>query len=229
MANRTFETDLFLGRILDYLISRTSLHRLVPRKPLLSHELPLSLHDSLGRALVLTTFSFDLIRSHKDPLISTNPYLMVLSSWIMVVPSASAAFAFGLFEKEWHFSTPGEMKLDGWKAVDFWAPPVIAWLYGALTHAHPVFLLPGAILGSVVPGLGLTKSSNPGEHLQTTVTFAPWDKLDARAFCAVVLTVLFALRAVYNFGGITSSPPLERPGQCGIASRRGRADHIESF
>jgi hypothetical protein len=129
---------------------------------------------------------------------------MILSAWIMVVPSASAAFAFGLFEKEWHLSTPGELKPDGWKAVDFWAPPVIAWLYGALTHAHPVFLVPCALLGSFIPGMGLIKPSGSMQG-QTTVAFAPWDKLDARALCAVVLTVLFALRAIYNFGGITQS------------------------
>jgi hypothetical protein len=189
----------------DYLISRTPLNRLIPRKPLLSHELPLSLFDSLGRALVLTTFSFELTRSHKDPLISTNPYLMVLSAWIMVVPSASASFAFGLFEKEWTLSTPGELKPEGWKAVDFWAPVVIAWLYGALTHAHPVFLAPFALFGAFIPGMGITTGSTsiktgsvPG---QTMAIFEPWDKLDARALCAVVLAVLFAMRAIYNFGG----------------------------
>lgn len=189
----------------DYLISRTPLNRLIPRKPLLSHELPLSLFDSLGRALVLTTFSFELIRSHKDPMISTNPYLMVLSAWIMVVPSASASFAFGLFEKEWTLSTPGELKPDGWKAVDFWAPVVIAWLYGALTHAHPVFLAPFTLFGAFIPGMGISTGSTsiktgsvPG---QTIAMFKPWDKLDARALCAVILAVLFAMRAIYNFGG----------------------------
>lgn len=189
----------------DYLISRTPLNRLIPRKPLLSHELPLSLFDSLGRALVLTTFSFELIRSHKDPMISTNPYLMVLSAWIMVVPSASASFAFGLFEKEWTLSTPGELKPDGWKAVDFWATVVIAWLYGALTHAHPVFLAPYTLFGAVIPGMGITTGSTKMKtgSIQglTTPKFEPWDKLDARALCAVVLAVLFALRAIYNFGG----------------------------
>lgn len=129
---------------------------------------------------------------------------MVLSAWIMVVPSASASFAFGLFEKEWTLSTPGELKPEGWKAVDFWAPVVIAWLYGALTHAQPVFLAPYTLFGAVIPGMGITTGSTriktgsvPG---QTMTPFEPWDKLDARALCAVVLAVLFALRAIYNFG-----------------------------
>lgn len=164
--------------------------------------------------MVLTTFSFELVRSHKDPLISSNPYLMLLSAWIMVVPSASAAFAFGLFEKEWHLSTPAEMKPDGWKAVDFWAPPVIAWLYGALTHAHPVFLLPYTMMSTVLPEFGAdTSKLSSSIDGQTFALFHPWDKLDARAFCAVVLTVLFALRAIYNSGGITQGMLKGKSGQ----------------
>ena len=188
--------------ITDYLISRTPLNAFIPRTPVLAHEFPLSFHDSLGRALVLTTFSFDLIKSHKDPLISSNPYLMVLSAWIMTAPFASATFAFGLLEKEWKFTTPPELKPGGWLAVDFWAPIVIASLYGALTHAHPVFLLPFNLLTSVLPGSGTTIAAR-------SMPFTAWSSLDARAFCAIVLTALFACRSIYNFGGAPPVPALE--------------------
>lgn len=188
--------------ITDYLISRTPLNAFIPRTPVLAHEFPLSFHDSLGRALVLTTFSFDLIKSHKDPLISSNPYLMVLSAWIMTAPFASATFAFGLLEKEWKFTTPPELKPGGWLAVDFWAPIVIASLYGALTHAHPVFLLPFNLLSSVLPGSGTTIAAR-------SMPFTAWSSLDARAFCAIVLTALFACRSIYNFGGAPPVPALE--------------------
>jgi hypothetical protein len=181
--------------VTDYLMSRTPLHRFIPRKPTLGHEFPLSLHDSLGRALVLTTFSFDQIKSHKDPLIASNPYLMVLSAWMMVVPSASATFAFGLLEKEWKLTTPGELEPGGWMAVDFWAPVVIASIYGALTHAHPVFLSPFNAVASFLAGKTMSVAGG------SNVPFSPWDKPDARAFCAIVLTVLFASRSIYNFGG----------------------------
>jgi hypothetical protein len=175
-----------------------SIASLVP-KPLIavSETLVMPFFDCLGRALVLSTFTVDLVRAHPDPEISSSPLAMCWAAWIAVVPFASLAFACNMFKKEWSFSTPPELQIGGWKAVDVWSPPLIAMLYGALAQIHPAFSVPYQALMSLAPytgtaGMALLK----GLPSQPPVL----SREDAKAVCAAVLSVLYLGRAVYNFG-----------------------------
>lgn len=118
-----------------------------------------------------------------------------------MVPFAAATFAFGLFSKHPKYTTPAELQPGGWMAVDFWAPFVIAYLYGMLTGAHEMFMGPWHWMASV-------------QANGTTGKTGFWDPADAKAACAAVLTVCFALRAVYHFGG-TSQGTESHAGQNG--------------
>ncbi|KAJ9115568.1 hypothetical protein QFC20_000893 [Naganishia adeliensis] len=188
----------------DYVVSRTPVHRFIPRKPSVWLELPLSLFDALGRAIILTSFSVDFIR-HTTTLplhIRTNPWLMVLAAFINTVPFASLAFACHMFDKDWSFSTPGELQPEGWKMVDFWAPPVIATLYATLVRAHPVFDVPYQTLRlalmrrpSVIRVVGFDTFKEMFPLLPM-----PRDPLEARAICAIVLTCLFRSSSVVQLG-----------------------------
>jgi hypothetical protein len=198
----------------DYIVSRSPVHQFIPRKPSIWLELPLSLFDALGRAIILTSFSVDFIR-HTTTLplhIRTNPWLMVLAAFINTVPFASLAFACHMFDKEWSFGTPGELQPEGWKMLDFWAPPVIATIYATLVRAHPVFDVPYQTLRLAlmrrpsfirVVGFDMFKEMFP-------ILPTPHDPLEARAICAVILTVFFALRALYNFGGELGLPSVKQ-------------------
>jgi hypothetical protein len=140
----------------------------------------------------LTTVSFDLVQSHPDPKIASNPYLMILAGWLIVVPSGALTFSLGLFDNEWSFNCPAELKPGGWKAVDVWVPGLIGWIYGALTKAHPVFTQPLDQLTSLI---GLQS------QISAKSVVPNWQKDEAKALCAVILTGLFAMRAIYNMGG----------------------------
>lgn len=186
---------LFCG--VHYLLTRTFLHKYLPRDPEIFQELPLSILDALGRSLLLTTISFNIILSHPSPEISQNPFLLLITGWILTVPSASLTFALGLFEKEWKISTPGELKPGGWKAVDFWIGPVIAFVYGGLTRAHPAFVRPFDFARSMLfSQVGQDEGVYNAEHAGL---IKPWAGEDARSICAIIVAALFLWRAMDQF------------------------------
>lgn len=102
-----------------------------------------------------------------------------------------------MFARDWSLNTPGEVKPWGWLAVDFWSPLVITPLYVALTQAHPTFVKLYAVLRSYALPTIASFTDKP-------LAVAPpvWTKSEARAACAIVLAVLFAGRAIYNFGSL---------------------------
>lgn len=72
--------------------------------------------------------------------------------------------------------------------------------------------------------MGITTGSTrikTGSVSGQTAIFEPWDKLDARALCAVILAVLFAMRAIYNFGGTPQSTKSE-------VAREGKGEFLDS-
>lgn len=100
-----------------------------------------------------------------------------------------------MFAREWKLNTPAEVQPWGWLTIDFWSPLVITPLYVALTQAHPAFAQPYVALRQwALP----TLNSYAGKPLPLTAPV--WTKAEARAACAIVLAVLFAGRAIYNFG-----------------------------
>lgn len=118
-----------------------------------------------------------------------------------------------MFDKEWSFGTPGELQPEGWKMVDVWAPPVVATIYATLVRAHPVFDVPYQTLRLAlmrrpsfirVVGFDTFKETFPALPIS-------YDPLDARAVCAVLLTAVFALRALCNFGEELGLSTTKRP------------------
>ncbi len=155
--------------------------------------------DCIGRALILTTFSVEPIAAHPLAEIRTSSTAMLWASWLSVVPFASAAFACNMFSQRWGFSTPPELQPGGWLAVDVWSPPVIAAIYGALTHAHADFVAPYYVARSALAQVGLTGAAGA-----MPLVWKPMARDDARAVCAIVIAALYYARAVYNHGGVVA-------------------------
>jgi hypothetical protein len=134
---------------------------------------------------------------------------MMLVPFISTTPFPMAIFGWDWFTASPKMQTPPELRAGGWKTVDFWAPVTIAYIYAFLIHAHPAFLAPydlvrWAIRNSTAFTACLmdTFGSDNGKQLPLWVYgHEPWSPRDATALCAIILTVLFGLRAIYNFGG----------------------------
>ncbi len=152
--------------------------------------------DCLGRSILLSTFTVDFILSHPNPAINSSPLVMCLAAFIAVVPFASLTFACNMFSREWKFSTPPELQENGWTAVDVWSPPLIAALYGGLAQLHPTFLLPYQFVRE------LAIAGGPAFSLLKTLPSHPiaMSRENARAVCAIVLSVLYVGRGLYNNG-----------------------------
>jgi hypothetical protein len=137
---------------------------------------------------------------------------MVLAAFINTVPFASLAFACHMFDKEWKFGTPGEVQPRGWMMVDAWAPPVIATIYASLVRAHPVFETPYQAIRLAVLRRPMLVHLLGIERFKSVFPSTPkaLDPLEARAICAIILAVLFALRALYNFGGELGLPKIRQ-------------------
>jgi hypothetical protein len=107
----------------------------------------------------------------------------------------------------WHVKTPPEFSPGGWRAMDLWIAPLITGTYAILTQAQPAWVpyhthlvrrigdnatLFGSVQSEYVMdngGIGWTKES-----------VNPMEETEARAACALLLVILFAYRAVINFG-----------------------------
>ncbi|KAJ9127810.1 hypothetical protein QFC24_000093 [Naganishia onofrii] len=165
--------------------------------------------------MILTSFSVDLVRNTASLPSETrnNPWLMVLAAFINTVPFASLAFACHMFDKDWSFGTPGELRPGGWMMVDVWAPPVIATIYATLIRAHSTFDIPYQALRVAVLRRPMLVWAVGYETFKTRFPSSPqaWSPLEARAICAIILTVLFACRALYNFGGELNLEMMRKP------------------
>ncbi|KZS98823.1 hypothetical protein SISNIDRAFT_471969 [Sistotremastrum niveocremeum HHB9708] len=158
--------------------------------PSFSIELPLALLDGFTRALLLCNFIPPLVLKHSNPAISTSPWSLLLISLI----TANGGFFFvNLFSMlnptGWSVATPPEVSRYGWTTLDLWIAPVITGLYSFWTHAQPFWAeAHAAVLGYVNTG---------DEVLLKALAVEPEV---ARARCAVIMAILFAGRAVNNFG-----------------------------
>lgn len=92
--------------------------------------------------------------------------------------------------------------------VDAWAPPVIAAVYATLVRAHPVFDKPYQAIRLALLRRPLFVSLVGFDRFKYVFPSSPTglDPLEARAVCAIILAVFFALRALYNFGGDLGLP-----------------------
>lgn len=158
---------------LDAIQTRTPIHRMLPAKPSLAMELLLALPDAIGRTLLLTRFSvLPLLHSSSSNTLLPTPSSLILVPFILAVPFASLIFsATSFFCPKPHLSTPMELRPGGWMMVDAWAPVVIPALF--LTLIGPV------------EGWGFGMG---------------WGEDESVIVCMTGLTIIFALRAVYNFG-----------------------------
>jgi hypothetical protein len=102
--------------------------------------------------------------------------------------------------------------------VDFWAPMTIAYLYAFLIKAHPAFLAPYDLMRVAIrhsPAFTalLIKYTGGDESKLPAWVYGheSWAPRDATALCAIVLTVFFGLRAIYNFGGKSLSGGVPSP------------------
>lgn len=130
------------------------------------------------------------------PFISTTPFPVAVFGWDWFTPAPK-------------MQTPPELRAGGCMTVDLWAPMTIAYIYAFLIHAHPAFLAPydlvrWAIRNSTAFTAFLMDffGHDGGNQLPLWVYgHEPWSPRDASALCAIILTALFSLRALYNFGG----------------------------
>ena len=81
--------------------------------------------------------------------------------------------------------TPPELRAYGWSTVDLWCAPAMTGLYALMTHAQPFWADLHAVLDKILGGAASGQAIDPEV---------------ARVICAVVLSGLFASRAVVNFG-----------------------------
>ncbi|KAG8756686.1 hypothetical protein FRC14_002822 [Serendipita sp. 396] len=173
-------------------------------------ELPLSLFDAVTRAFLLTTGTPSFILNHVSPTISSSPWALTLSSLIL----ANAGFFFvNLFQMlspyGWHVKTPPEFLPGGWRTMDLWVAPLMTGLYALLTQAQTVWVPyhtyavqrvgKSTIFGSIEL-LESTELSDNSTITRVTPSVQPMQRTDARSLCALVLAMLFAYRAILNFG-----------------------------
>lgn len=97
--------------------------------------------------------------------------------------------------------------------VDVWAPPMIATIYATLIRAHSTFDIPYQALRVAVLRRPMLVWAVGYESFKTRFPSSPqaWSPLEARAICAIILTVLFACRALYNFGGELNLEMMRKP------------------
>lgn len=157
----------------DVIQTRTPIRRMLPAKPSLALELLLALPDAIGRTLLLTRFSvLPLLHFSSFNTLPPTPSSLILVPFILAVPFASLIFsATSFFSPRPHLSTPMELQPGGWMMVDAWAP----------------VLIPAVFLTLIGPVEGWDFGMGWGEDESVIV-------------CMIGLTIIFALRAVYNFG-----------------------------
>jgi len=93
--------------------------------------------------------------------------------------------------------TPPELQAYGWSTVDLWCAPAMTGLYAFMTHAQPFWADLHAVFDEMLGGAAAGKAINSV------------DPEVARVICAVILSVLFASRAVVNFGLFRSTQKCE--------------------
>ncbi|ODO08691.1 hypothetical protein L198_00424 [Cryptococcus wingfieldii CBS 7118] len=160
--------------LIHLLQTRTPFIHLLPSKPSFLLEILLATPDAIGRTLLLTRFSvLPLLASTSPKALPPTPASLLLVPFILAVPFASLIFsATSFFTPTPHLSTPDELKPWGWLMVDAWAPVVV----------------PAVFLSLIGPVQGWEFGLR-------------WAEYEAVVVCMVGLSVVFALRAVYNFGG----------------------------
>ncbi|EJD06260.1 uncharacterized protein FOMMEDRAFT_119826 [Fomitiporia mediterranea MF3/22] len=177
----------------------TALVETLPSVPALSFktEFPLSFFDGITRAFLLCQLIPPVVTTHAQPVISTSPWILVLTSLV----TANGGFFFvNLFSMlhptGWALATPAELQAYGWTTVDLWCAPVTTVIYALLTHAQPFWAELHDLLiqfaGSEAQDAEKTSPLHRGEAL---------DAETARAACAIFLTILFTTRTVRNMGG----------------------------
>jgi len=189
----------------------------VPEQSLFT-ELPLSFFDGLTRALLFCNFIPPMITSHSSVAVSTSPYSLLLTSFIIANAGPLFVNMFSLLQPTPMFTTtPPELLPYGWTSPDLWVAPLVTGLYATLTHAQPFFADLHALLFSFFSPFGLAQLSSqngiPGKSDPEGIV-VPLDANQARAVCALVLSALFGLRAQRTFGsGPTKpKPPFTRLG-----------------
>jgi len=190
-------------------LSASALVDSLPTVPDLSlfTELPLSVLDGLTRALLLCNFVPPMITNHTSPAVSTSPYTLLLTAFIAANAGPFLVNTFSLLRPTAMIvTTPPELLPYGWTSTDLWVAPLVTALYATLTHAQPFFTHLHALLFSFFSPLGLAQLSYPATTLGAEGVVVPLDANDARAVCAVVLSMLFSLRAVRAFSSEIAKP-----------------------
>ena len=155
----------------DTLQTRTPLLNLLPPKPNFYIELFLAVPDAVARTLLLTKFSILPILHPASPLtLPATPSTLILTPFILAVPFPALMFTgLNFFRRAPTLSVPAELQSWGWTSPDAWAPVVCPVMF---------LMLIGPVKGWEW-GLG-------------------WSEEEGVVAVALLLSVVFAARVVYN-------------------------------
>lgn len=175
-------------------------------------ELPLSLFDALTRSWLLTTGNPAFIVGHAREDVRGSPFALVVASLVL---ANGGFFLINFFQMlspyGYHVRTPPEFRTAGWTTMDLWIAPLITALYAILTHTQPFWvpihtifikqvsrktLLFGRVL--LVSDMVENDEGEWSEILKEYVK--PMGKEEARSVLAILVCLLFAYRAIVNFG-----------------------------
>ncbi|KAI0059130.1 hypothetical protein BV25DRAFT_1829461 [Artomyces pyxidatus] len=183
---------------------------LLPDVPMMSlaTEIPFAPLDAATRAMLLCTIVPSMITTHASPAVATSPWALLVTSLIIANTGPFIANITSLLNPTpMRLTTPAEFLPAGWTATDLWAAPLVTALYATLTHAMPFFASLHVLFFDFFFSLGLGNLSfSDGSD---TGVVAPLDADSARAACAVVLSLLFSMRAYRTFGVGLESPLLD--------------------
>jgi hypothetical protein len=170
-------------------------------------ELPLSFFDALTRAFLLTTANPGFIVKHAAPAVASSPWVLLVVSLIMANGGFFLVNIFQMLSPHgWHIKTPPEFLPGGWRTMDLWIAPLITGVHALLTQSQAAWVpyhryIVERVGSSTIFGTLEYAVMEDGELERSVVAIVkPMGEAEARSICALVLCVLFAYRAIINFG-----------------------------
>lgn len=188
-------------------------------------ELPISIFDAFGRALLLCDFAPALVARHPDPAVANSPLALLITSEVLTNGGFFFVNLLNMLDpRGWRVDrTPPEALPWGWTAIDLWSAPVVTALWAMLTHwrseqnqqfwtdIHASYAL-------------LTGSKGTTEK---DIVPQAWSHEDARAGCIVVLSVLFLARTWWNIGPLPKFRTKLNPKSAPSSPAPSSTSHIE--
>ncbi|QRV82107.1 hypothetical protein RhiJN_10122 [Ceratobasidium sp. AG-Ba] len=176
---------------------------------LFSVELPISVFDAFGRALLLCDFAPSLVARHPDPAVANSPLALLITSEVLTNGGFFFVNLLNMLDpRGWRVDrTPPEVLPWGWTTIDLWSAPVVTALWATLTHWRAEQNQP------FWTDLHATYAVISGSQGTEEKVAAPqaWSHSDARAACILVLSGLFVARTWWNMGPLPKFPSKPQP------------------